>query len=718
VCHQLGDNARCEAVLAPHADKLGQLDGAAILGRIFAARGKYAQASALLNPFVERRLPKLRAAENAVQTAAQAVKGRVGRQFDTRSAPGFDFAKFDAAPQAQQAQMQWAYYFRVLKEDPGFRSAQQQLAAEGLVTSAALDLGLVLLYRAQALRDPIARRQELEKAEKTFLAVRGQASNNDQYRVNLGQVYYWLGKHAEGRKLFDELLKKHGRSSEMLVRVAQVLRNVGVVSEARALSEEAYNKETNKANKQHAAHLRAVMNRDLDDHITWLERANRDDPLVQASLSEARGDKASRDNRDEEAAKHYREAIATYGRLAESAGTLNNCALAHFALFRVTQERDEFKRGLDKLDRAIALQPDNSIFLSNAPSVVVESAVRDVIGNALDLKQLKQSASLGLLSYLYKDAAGRQKYIDQVRKHPGILKACDYLDKWLLLSPKGVYPYAWLVALHSFTRDEGALRAVWERLQKVELDLADSQRETLDVYAGKKDQKRARDLKMSLARQEKIVQATRKGGGATFAVAAAQLVTLTLGRAYLPDLTVDPDGLVKLAEEAHAAAPSAGTHATLVSALYFRAHRTLIKQDKGYAQLAERTRRSLGRRLLTYVVGEEGPLRARALANADLKRALALSAEGLKAFPDDLGPATWAMLRGSNPAQAERLAVAIRKDRIGDLQRRIGRVMAPLEANGILNAYWLLRMDGKDKEAVALLKQEAPKVPLPLPADE
>jgi hypothetical protein len=137
----------------------------------------------------------------------------------------------------------------------------------------ALDLGLVLLRRGQVLNDPEARQRELEKAEKTFLAIRTTAGKTDEFRLSLGQVYYWLGKHADGRKLFDALLADKGRDSKTLGAVAQVLREVGAVSEARTLVEEAYDKETDPRQKAGMARSRAAMRRDLDDRIRWLERS-------------------------------------------------------------------------------------------------------------------------------------------------------------------------------------------------------------------------------------------------------------------------------------------------------------------------------------------------------------------------------------------------------------------------------------------------------------
>jgi tetratricopeptide (TPR) repeat protein len=193
------------------------------------------------------------------------------------------------------------------------------------VVPVAIDLGVVLLRRGQGMADPDARKAELERAEKTFLAVRGVAGETDEYRLFLGQVYYWLGKHADGRKLFDELLKAHNRNVTTLVGVGRLLREVGAVGEARAL-EEAYKSEANPEKKEDVAVQVALVTSDLDDKITWLNRAA--GARTCALLSNSLGRRALRDGKDDEAAKHLRDAIGQYAKLPINADSLNNAALA------------------------------------------------------------------------------------------------------------------------------------------------------------------------------------------------------------------------------------------------------------------------------------------------------------------------------------------------------------------------------------------------------
>ena len=74
---------------------------------------------------------------------------------------------------------------------------------------------MVMLQRAQGQTDAAARKTQLESAEKVFLAIGGIAGRSDAYQLSLGQVDYWLGKQAEGCKLFDDYLAKKGASPRM-----------------------------------------------------------------------------------------------------------------------------------------------------------------------------------------------------------------------------------------------------------------------------------------------------------------------------------------------------------------------------------------------------------------------------------------------------------------------------------------------------------------------
>ncbi|TPW00669.1 MAG: hypothetical protein FD125_3001, partial [bacterium] len=381
-----------------------------------------------------------------------------------------------------------------------------------------------------------------------------------------------LGRPAEGKKLFDELLEAQQRGSEILAAIGGVLREVGDVSGARALLEEAHRKETDPTKKFGLALMRSLMWTDLDDEIAWLGLANPAESAVKASLASARGNKSLQEGKDQEAATQFREAIATYSQMPENASTLNNGALVYFALYRVTHDPKQFAQGTEMLDRAVALRSSDSILLSNAASVTLETATADLIGPAFDLKALQRRASFDLLQYLCTDAAAKEKLVERLRKHPGIAKARAYYEKLLVLAPKRPESYAVLAGLYEHTNDLKGLRDLRDKLAQAELDLGDRKRDVLDFQAGKRDDKYRADYLPLLAREEGVVKATRDQRGLTFAVAAGSLAHSKLNAAlFLPE--TDADEVVALAREAYAAAPSEGTLFLHITALCFRAHR-------------------------------------------------------------------------------------------------------------------------------------------------
>jgi hypothetical protein len=498
----------------------------------------------------------------------------------------------------------------------------------------------------------------------------------------------------------------------LLLAVSQILREVGDVSEARKLAEEAYTSSKDVEKQRQAAVSRALMFKDLDDEILWLGRADPESIPVQASLNNARGHKAELDGKQDQAATHFRAAVDLYEKLPETAASLNNAALSLFSLYQVTREKDHFIRGMDKLDRAVALRPGDSILLHNAATILLEAAIRDTLSTA-DFRVLKRRASLDLLSFLYKDTATKKQVVEQFLRHHGAVKARGYFEKLIILSPKRDDAYLALFGFHDLTHDVDGLRALKERLDKVELDLAHEKQEVLDLYLGKTDPGKIEDMKKALERQKETLPEARRVGGATLAIAAATSVKTGLAASVF-GLPADADNLVKLAEEAHSAAPSDGTASVLIQALSYRAHRALFVQNKAYAELAAQCQRSLSSLVLSHILGDDGPLCRKAMANADVKRALEIRLGQLKALPEDRGPLTWAAIRMRYPQDADHLAEQIKNGRAGELERAVQRKLSPLSGTVALDEYWALRVSDKKSEAAEAFKRFAAHgVPLP-----
>ena len=285
----------------------------------------------------------------------------------------------------------------------------------------------------------------------------------------------------------------------------------------------------------------------------------------------------------------------------------------------MTQDKADFTRGMDKLDRAIALQPSDSILVSNGAWTVSEGALIDTVGPAIDFRTLKLTAGWDALPFLYRTAAERKAVLDKFVRHPGIVKSRAYAEKLPTLAPKSPTSYSALTAILDEARDLEGLKSLLARLEKADLDLGDAARESSEALSGTNETKKKDDAKKSLARAEAALNAARGRKDRTFAYAASRYIQAKEAMWVFGE-KVDADELVKLAEEAHAATPSDGTSNTLTGALVFRAHLTLVASEPEYARIAARTKRSLSTWLLYHVLAERGPLKTKAAANADAKR--------------------------------------------------------------------------------------------------
>ncbi|MBI1373693.1 MAG: tetratricopeptide repeat protein [Phycisphaera sp.] len=708
---------KCQALLEPMRDKLGDSEAARILGQIYAAKGEHEKAYTLLEPYVKQRLNTLHNAETAYQKAVEQAWKRELNILDKGRGPKSFYRQYERANEAAQEKLVQDYMAEKLRNDGGLADRREALRETASVVPVALDLGMVMLNRAQSLPDPAARRKELEAAEKTFLAIQGVAGETDEYRLYLGQVYYWLGRHAEGHKLFDELLASHDRSHEWLTMVATSLRNLGDTSAARQLAEEAYNTAPDKETKARAARLRSVMQVDADDAIKWLKLADPNDPEVKASLNSALGSQAiARGDRDA-AKKHLRIAIDAYDTMIESTVSLNNCALVYFQLYRLGGDRKDFDRGVEMMDKAVRMSPSESILLGNTASVILNKVVLDTTGDAIDFLAADHNVQFDALNFLYDEESARRGMIERFMSHPDTARAASYGQKVMLLRPKNVESYALSSAVYAMAEDADELESVLKRVRGVELDMVDARKLAQSYHAGERDKQMLAEARESSDRLMRAVKATASVGGATHALAVSTLVEhrmtlVSLGQA------VDADETVKLAETAYAAAPSNGSRYTLVHALLLRAAQNLTRIDASFGQMVNQYRRSLGVMYLIPVAMERGGALAQAVStHPDVRRAQDLVEVDTQRLPATSSPWTWAMLQGREGGAAQRVAAQWRTNRVRRLGLELDGLLSPFDATLAWKTYWAAKMTGGDPAAglARLRAVAAAGVPTPMP---
>ena len=362
-------------------------------------------------------------------------------------------------PRTKQRQaMAMEYINRQIKDDPAVDAAREKLAKQGMVVPAALDLGMVTLQRAQSMKDPAARRAELERAEKTFLAIRGTAGESDQYMLRLGQVYYWLGKQEEGRQEFDKLLAKHQRKAEILFSLAECAPRSGGLGggpqiDGRGLRENGRRKGSGKASPNSAPSPRPAWTTRSTGWNAATRARTTSRPCSPKPAALRRKPRARTTRRRPSTAKPWRSTSGNRrtrraqqrcaglsGRSSRSRGTARPCSAARSGWRRPS-----------------ASAPWIPWSWRTRRNQISRAAIQDLAGDKLNLRELQMSENIGALYFLVNDQKGLDEIRRRAREHAGLRKGLNYLDRVNVLAPKNVANNSSAMAIYGFpSRPRGA----------------------------------------------------------------------------------------------------------------------------------------------------------------------------------------------------------------------------------------------------------------------
>jgi hypothetical protein len=700
-----GDLDRCQKLLEPLRFRLGESEGARVLGLADAKSDRIDQALPLLRAYTAGRLKRLVQAEEKLRSLYRSAQERIMGGLNNERALDFDYNRYRRADESGREKMLIAYFEEKVKGDPEIARVQQALIADSGVTPAALELGLLLVQHAQSQSDAQARQALLAEAEATFLAVSRIAGDREDYQLSLAQVYYWQGKQAQGRKVVDQVLAARQRDPTILYQVSDLLRSVGSNSEARSLAEEGYGKAPPGPIKNGCAVLRGLMGDDLEDRILWLKRGDTNNPNTQAILAQDLAAEAMQKGNEAQAIIHLKSAISSYESMPESAGVLNNAWIALNQLARLTGDSAARRRATAMIEKAAALESSNSLTLTNASTALLDEGLRDIIGPSIDLSALKDQPDLSMLFFLANDQRSIAALAARVRTHREVNRALSTRQKVVLLSSRNPNSYEVLQQVLVFRRDTDGLRKLFATLTRTELDLAGQTKRAAENYAGKLDDMMKSITAAAVKDAESSLPAARAKGGPTFALGVAEVVRARASAANY-GIAVDTSATVALAEEAFATSPSLASRWNLRDALLCRAAERMTKADQRFARLRDRTRRSISfRDLFAGVLSLDGPLKELAMKDADIVRAVDVLRESYNACPEyTSGPVSWAFLQSRYPEIAAAAAKSYGANDVDLLDDEIGARLRPYDPSVTLKAYLRARMTNQGPAAKKILE--------------
>src|SRR5579862_3475425 len=213
-----------------------------LVGIAYSRSGKPEEAAKLLRPIVDRDLSTFATCFKEWKTAYEQKIDNGWNALKLGTAEHSVLSHLNSLSKAL-AQVEAERWVRQNAErDPWVASLAAKWKKFGDIHSAASDLAMIELEIGQSLPRGEERQRHLESAERLFLELRKIYSDDPQQELQLGQVYFWLGKEKEGFEIYDKL--EESADAALLHRMGEIYRNLSRMDYARRVLERAHEKAT------------------------------------------------------------------------------------------------------------------------------------------------------------------------------------------------------------------------------------------------------------------------------------------------------------------------------------------------------------------------------------------------------------------------------------------------------------------------------------------
>ncbi|MDF1815473.1 MAG: hypothetical protein P1V20_24955 [Verrucomicrobiales bacterium] len=456
------------------------------LGEACLKTGRHRDAIRYLSGYVGPKIMQLSEAEAGLAFHTKRIQKAVQQNLNRES--GSQFIIGDETETDTESEQRYTSQVReVMQRDPDYQKALARFREASEVVTHAFTLGVTQLHYALTLPPGDTRRRQLEDAEKTFVILANKLGGNREYLLSLGQVQYQLGKSEEAKALFDRILELDNRSAESLLLVGKTMRDLGERNAAVQSFEEAWQKSEKPEEKHSAALLLANTVENPGRILHWLELCDQEAVDVQIRLATIKARIAKAAGNKPGAVRHMREAVAGLIKKDGDPITLNNRSLAYQELFRLTGDPSDREKANQEMARALELDPNAGIIVSNALSILTETAIINVLANRFDLRKTGGEYSEKMLDMLYSNEDELQSIIQQIKDMPEIQKARPLTDRVRAIAPRS--PDSWFKSYNYFAllRDYDQMARIANSINGLELDRTDRTDHTRAVWASRKD---------------------------------------------------------------------------------------------------------------------------------------------------------------------------------------------------------------------------------------
>ena len=702
---EFGEVAGALELLDPVADELGSGEGARLYGGILMESGRSVDALPHLERYATPRIAALRSTETSFQQAYEnASNVALSKLNQTGGPPGFR-TRYEAASEVEQNRMVDEYLTEQVGRAPAFLAARDRYQAAAAVVPSIMNLGVARLHVAQAEDDPVRRKELLKQSEEAFLAMKSVAGESEDYRFFLGQVYFWSGREAEGRKLFDELLELKQKDYPTLMELAAVYRKLGEDNDARKLLDQAFVKANTDAEKNMAIRIRSLLARDSDEKIEWLAKGVAGDPMLAIDLAQSRAEKAEETGDLALAASQYRIALAGYEKQERSSTVLNNSAILYLALYRLDGKQEDFETAATMFSDAVEMEPANSILSFNAAESLLTAAAIRVVGERLDPKLIQFSPGINLLRFLYRNESEKEEVVGRLKADPNFRKAINRFWEALLLAPKSTNYYSWGMVVFNYIDDTESLSRLLEKAREQDFDFSTERMEFDEFVSGKRDEKTRESLKGLYERVTALSAGLNDSRSQAFAqcyVASGHLGGFPIG------VESASEKWITALKAADKEAPCSMLRSTMESSLEVVALEALEREDADCRKIIQANRRLADPGdILRILVRAKGDLGERVRKHPAVveARQYAMMAEEL--FPRGVGLRDWLILEGLDPDSDSRLKGIVKANESERLTYLLKREIGFEGASSLLLRFWEKCLEGDEDGARELLPKLA-----------
>lgn len=709
---EFGEVDHALELLHPAAAELGDGEGARLYGHLLLNDGQPQKAMSHLERYTTSRVMAWNKASESLQRIFETAQKHALDELNRTGGPSGFRSRYEAASESEQNRMVDDYLSGEVRKDHGLQAARDRYEAASGVVPAIMDLGVARLRVAQAESEPAARKSLLKKAEEAFLSLKGVAGESDEYRLFLGQIYFWSDREAEGRVLFDQLLDSKKRDAATLFSIANTFRDLGEVTDARKLLEEAFPKATNDYERSEIVSLRSLLASNNDEKVEWLSKGPKGNPFIDVRLAEARAEKAESEGNLESAKRYLHEAVDAYAKQERSTATLNNAALDYVSLYRLEGRLADFETAARLQSEAVALNPADSILSFNAADFQLNAAVLRIVGDRVDPRIAQIEPGISLFRYLYENEAQREPLLASLRTDPSFRKAIAHFWDAALLAPKNKDIYGWGLMLFNYTNDLESLSKLAGKVEGQDFDLTEG-KAAFDRFISKTDDgKLIGQLKAMHDRLK-----THMSG-----IVDPKARALALGNYVANDLAGYPFGLNSGSAEwlgdLRAAAkdqPCSKIRTTLDAALEIIALEALEKDDPECARIIEADRRLIGSPdLLRLLVRSSGDLGQRVRKHPAVIAAREAASVTPELFPSSFGTGDWLFLEGLHPEADAKLKALLTANPTENLTVKIQQKLQFEGPGRWMSEFWVKYIQGDVAAAKAFLaKLECSGVKLP-----